>query len=510
MSEATQKADVIIVGGGVAGLYCAWRLLLDDPKKKIILFEGNHRIGGRLETDLIYVDGQLVKEEEGGTRFQKTQHTLCNLLDYLGLTEKNKQVIPFSMGDENNRFHLRGRSFTVKDVTESKNKIWSEIYKLKELEQGKSAAGILKGVIDNILSQNNLDPLNDFPKTPEQWQDFRLNLEYNNKKIYQWGFWALLVDYGLSQECITMLHDTQGFVGPYIQLVNAGIALQLLGDFPNDPHFYALKYGFGTLTKTLEKKIGEKNDFDWEVIREGCVVDSFDLKDDTYEVVVTKEKESQKFLCDKMILALPKFALEKLAATSPKLGSNKEFLKGINGVVSMFLSKINFYYHHRWWYRDFKLNAGGSYTDLPIDQLYCFEPLENEDPEGSSAITLYCSDFKGNYWQELQSMGEPFHSKDFPENPPHMVPASTVVVDQAWEQLKIMFGTRDIPKPVLTSFKRWAVDASGSAYHQWKIGANDKEMVKWIWNPVTGVYVCGEAFSDAQAWVELFVLQRRF
>jgi len=501
MSEVPEKADVIIVGGGVAGLYCAWRLLHAHPDKKIILFERYHRIGGRLQTDIIEVDGQLVKEEEGGMRFQKSQLAVCKLIKLLGFYDKD--IIPFSMGDENNRYYLRGRSFTVKEITDSKNKIWSEIYKLDELEKNQNAADILKGVMDNILSENNLDPVKHYPKTIDDWRDFRLNMEWKKKKIYQWGFWSLLIDYGLSQECITMLHDTQGFVGPYIQLVNAGIALQLLGDFPNNPEFFALKLGFGELPKTLAEKIKEYDKPDSPVIREGCVVDSFDLKDDKYEVNVTIKNKSQKFLCDKIILALPKFPLEKLAETSPKLGSNTEFLKGINGVVSMFLSKINFYYHHRWWFRDFKLRTGGSYTDLPIDQLYCFRPLDNEDdPQRPSAITLYCSDFKGNYWYELQSMGKPYHTKEFPVNPPNMLPASTAVVDQAWAQLKIMFGTRNIPKPVLTSFRRWAVDAAGSAYHQWRIGANDEELVEKIWNPATGVYVCGEAFSDAQAWVE--------
>ncbi len=69
MAKVLEKADVIIVGGGVSGLYCAWRLLLAHPEKKIILFERYHRIGGRLQTDIIEVDGQLVKEEEGGMRY---------------------------------------------------------------------------------------------------------------------------------------------------------------------------------------------------------------------------------------------------------------------------------------------------------------------------------------------------------------------------------------------------------------------------------------------------------
>lgn len=497
MSQDAQQADIIIVGGGVGGLYCTWRLLEKNPQTKILLFEQNNRIGGRLDTNLVRIDGHLVKEEQGGMRFQKTQNTLMKLIEKLGLKK-----IPFNMGDKNNIFYLRGKKFTVGDTTD--NKIWKTIYNLNKDEEDKSSADILEEVIDKILEKNHLTN-DDFPHTPEEWQNFRLNLEYKDRKIYKWGFWSLLSEYGLSQECITMLHDTQGFVGPYIQLVNAGTALQLFEDFPKDPEFFAFPLGFGTLPKTLNDKIDEilqKNQPGWKVINEGSHVNTLNYSDGKYQVVVSKQNNSFTFSSDKVILALPKFALEKLTATSTLLSSNRPFLQAINGVVSMFLSKINLYYEERWWYTKFHLNAGGSFTDLPIDQLYCFEPIEGEEKDGPSAITLYCSDFRGNYWEELQSVGEPYHTEKFPENPPDMVPASTVVVEQATKQLKLMLGADDIPNPLLTSFKRWAVDASGSAYHQWKIGANDVDLTRAIWHPHKEVYVCGEAFSDVQAWVE--------
>jgi len=503
MSNDPQQAEVIIVGGGVGGIYCAWRLLKKNPLTKIILFEQSNRLGGRLDTDIVKINNHEVKEEEGGMRFLSTQTTLQALITKLGL---GGEVIPFSMGDENNRFYLRGRSFTVKDVTESKNKIWSEIYNLNDNEKNKTSAEILLEVIYGILKQNNLPCGNpkDIPQTPDEWKNFRLNLEYNSQKIYKWGFWPLLTEYGLSQECITMLIDTQGFVGPYVQLVNAGIALQLFEDFPKDAKFSAFQEGYSTLPDKLVSEIFDietKNQPGWNVIRKECQVDSFEQKDGKYHVTI--HNNPQTFSCDKIILAIPKFALEKLYPTSPPLNSNKNFLPAILGVTSMYLSKINLYYDTRWWFTDpnLKLSAGGSFTDLPIDQLYCFEPMADNDYTGPAALTLYCSDFRGNYWDELQSLGERYNTK-LQEKYLEMVPVSIAVEGQATAQLKIMLGKEDIPHPVLTSFKRWAVDASGSAYHQWRIGANDEELTAVIWKPHDNVYVCGEAFSDTQAWVE--------
>src|SRR5215471_14737892 len=43
-----EALDVAIVGGGVSGVYAAWRLLTDGGMKKIGVFEGGDHIGGRL------------------------------------------------------------------------------------------------------------------------------------------------------------------------------------------------------------------------------------------------------------------------------------------------------------------------------------------------------------------------------------------------------------------------------------------------------------------------------
>ena len=40
--------DVAIVGGGVSGLYSAWRLKSTLPDSKIAVLEATHRLGGRL------------------------------------------------------------------------------------------------------------------------------------------------------------------------------------------------------------------------------------------------------------------------------------------------------------------------------------------------------------------------------------------------------------------------------------------------------------------------------
>ncbi|MFC0181534.1 NAD(P)-binding protein [Pseudarcicella hirudinis] len=43
-----QTIDIAIVGGGVSGVYSAWKLKKKYPSKKIVVFEGGNHIGGRL------------------------------------------------------------------------------------------------------------------------------------------------------------------------------------------------------------------------------------------------------------------------------------------------------------------------------------------------------------------------------------------------------------------------------------------------------------------------------
>ena len=40
--------DFIIIGGGIAGVYCAYKLLLSSSKYKILLLEKESQLGGRV------------------------------------------------------------------------------------------------------------------------------------------------------------------------------------------------------------------------------------------------------------------------------------------------------------------------------------------------------------------------------------------------------------------------------------------------------------------------------
>ena len=80
--------DIAVVGGGVSGAYCAWRLQQEDAGARIALFEYSDRIGGRLYT--VTLPGlPHVKAEVGGMRYIPASHVMvADLVDHLKLPTK--------------------------------------------------------------------------------------------------------------------------------------------------------------------------------------------------------------------------------------------------------------------------------------------------------------------------------------------------------------------------------------------------------------------------------------
>ena len=60
--------DVIIVGGGISGLYTAYRICNQFPDKTVLLLESSDELGGRIRTQ--YEKGFQV--EKGAARFLET------------------------------------------------------------------------------------------------------------------------------------------------------------------------------------------------------------------------------------------------------------------------------------------------------------------------------------------------------------------------------------------------------------------------------------------------------
>ena len=78
-----KKYDNVIIGGGISGLYLAYRLSQKFPNKTIAILEKYQQLGGRIYTvkKTIKELGNLkIKYEAGAGRFSNEHYSLINLL----------------------------------------------------------------------------------------------------------------------------------------------------------------------------------------------------------------------------------------------------------------------------------------------------------------------------------------------------------------------------------------------------------------------------------------------
>jgi len=521
MKNISKKSDIIIVGAGVSGLYAAWRLLRQEPKRKITILERLNSTGGRLDTDLIKIksqEGEIVdvRDEEGGMRFTYEMTELMSLFYGLQLCD---EIVDFPM--TTNRFFVRGKSFTAEEAAANNNAIWGELYNLAPAEQHQSPGTILAVIYNRILKANGVDKAPDNP-TPEFWQKFRLDYTWNGIPLNQWQMGGLFSDMGYSEECLKMMVDTVGFQAPFLSTVSAGEAWQILEDFPKNPHYHTFKYGFSTLTDTLRDEVEKMGG---EIHLTVNVNSISKTKDDGYQLDIRKttsndedfpfEGKNEKIKGDKIILAIASNAMQRLFVDSPvfrEAKKAKQIWEDVHSIVNMRLLKINLYFEKPWW-RDGDtgqpaIDFGPSFTDLPINAVYPFYPVEGPSDKKPAALTIYCDYNNTNFWQGLQNVGPLFTSKRQKEQsekePQVLFAASQAVVDEAIKQFKQLFKTHVVPQPVMTSYRNWdGEDHFGYAYHQWGLNTNDREVTKRMIKPIDDehIYTCNEAWSDMQGWV---------
>jgi len=514
-------ADIVIVGAGIAGLYCALRLFEADPTRRITIVERLNRIGGRLDTDIIeFDDGAQVREEEGGMRFNFAMAELMNLTKRMGLCD---EIVPFPMSSEGdtNRYHLRGCTFTRADAAWGSNRIWGEIYDLNENERGLGPTQIVGQVFRRVREANGDCPV---PESPDEWTQFRQTCTWNGVTLNNWHMWGLLRDMGHSEECIHMLTETIGFAGPFKAPINAGEAFQILADFPKDPAYQTFRHGFSVLPHAIADQLEEQFGDQFTILLSSNV-DRITRSSNGLEFELTEAPPGQNsnaftqdgtvktVTADQTIIAAATAGMKQLFATSPVLNQHAEadrLWAAMHAARGMSLMKINLYFDQAWWECGDvtpPVQFGPNFSSLPVNAVYPFYALNPGDkiPDGPAALTIYCDFTNTHFWQGLQSLSPTFESTmqraEDDRVPQRLWAASRPLVDEAKQQLALLFGIPSIPEPLLTSYRLWdGSDDFEFAYHQWRLGVEDSEIRAYLSQPLPGVHFCNEAISDMHGW----------
>jgi len=76
--------DIIVIGGGIAGLYTTYKIHKKSPQTKVLLIEKENRLGGRIHTFI----NKYMTVEAGAGRISGSHPLVMDLIGELGLTKK--------------------------------------------------------------------------------------------------------------------------------------------------------------------------------------------------------------------------------------------------------------------------------------------------------------------------------------------------------------------------------------------------------------------------------------
>lgn len=302
--------DIVIVGGGIAGLYAAWRLTADqipalnkleqssresaasdedaledlcnempseerrerqgderkpvNPTLKVHLYEATGRLGGRLHS--VRIPGVAVSAELGAMRYSTRHRLLTNLIvDHLKLPRKT-----FEFDVPQPAFFVRGRRLPAEDLRTSNCLHCSAPipFSLHEGERGKLPEELIAHAIWSILAELNFsDPSLKNPEVArirsrirrrklnkEDWTAIQKHGRFKDIHLYDIGFWNLLQHF-LSNEAFLLAHDCLGYES-IVDNWNAAEALPwFIQDFEPNQTLYMLPDGFRKLVSGMRRDI---------------------------------------------------------------------------------------------------------------------------------------------------------------------------------------------------------------------------------------------------------------
>ena len=513
-----ETIDIAIVGGGVSGVYSAWKLKQKYPQKKIVVFEGWDHIGGRLLSIVPPNIPNMVAELGGMRILENAQPIVVALIDELNKQlPEAEQIIkyPFPVDEPQNIAYLRGVYLRLLDFTNAPDKV---PYNLSFLEKGGTPGGIIVNAIEQIVPGITNPDL-----TEEERKLMAQNGSFAGEPLYKQGFWNVLYRV-ISGEAYQFGIDAGGYNSTLSNWNAADAIPWFLTDFGIVPQYKGFKNGFQQVPKTLADffvKLGGE-------VRLNAKLNGFEEVNGKFKLSIN----DQTIVADSLILAMPRRSLDLLAPTSPLL---QQIQTLIGSVTPRPLFKLFTTYTNPWWlavgFTNMTLDppafvpveAGRSVTDLPVRQTY-YWPLNTGKPATSGEAMLLASYDDGNnigFWDGLRpqrtkawkegsaspKIEDPFlgdAAADKSNLDWYEYQAPSKMVSEVARQLQLMHGLSHTPVVKNAAFRDWGEDPFGGGWNSWNIGVKSWEVRDRITNPIEGLnlYICGEAYSDAQGWVE--------
>lgn len=485
-----KKVDIAIVGGGISGVYSAWRLQQAYPEKSIVLFERANSLGGRIWTE--FAPGvDKVPMELGATWFSRMHLYVYPLIvDKLNLPIVSANYQP-------GLYYLRGSHLNFNDF-ENSNKV---PYQLDKDEEGKNPYIIFWEAIQAVVT--GIEKF--IPLTIDNYYqayEFLQNYQVDGVKLYQWGFWNLLST-KMSNEAHELLASSTG-ANSEVDNANAfdSIWQYLIASCPDN---FRIRDGYQLLPDTLGKNFEESGG-------KICLrhsLSSIEFSNGDVELTFEVNKEQIKVCAEKVIGSMPPAALKAI-----RIYENSKIIswpQQINAVYGVPFAKLFTVYERPWW-QDVIGGPGQisinklaiSYTNLPLLSCYYLGASNYADSGRALMIGSFADCADNSYWsgycesERFLPVKSPLSGGKL-EN----MKAPQKQVDALQKQLKLVH-QYDVPEPIDAWYHDWAPYPWGGAVHQWRPWNKSWEVAKLMMQPIENrsLYTCGEAFSEVQGWVE--------
>lgn len=535
---AIKKLDVAIIGGGVSGVYSAWRLKQKYPKQKIEVFEGGDHVGGRLlSVKPPHIPGMVA--ELGGMRIMSTQLKVNALIKELNAQLPEDQQIknyPFPVDENQNIAYLRGVHLRLSEFTTNPDKV---PYQLSFLEKGNTSGSIITNALEQIIPGITNPNLTEAERIA-----MSANAEFDGKPLYQQGFWNVLYKI-ISGEAYQFCLDSGGYNTTLLNWNAADAIPWFLSDFGNGTTYMGFTGGFQQVPihiASLFEQLGGK-------VHLNSKLTAFEWKNGHFEL----QMGNNTIHANKLILAMPRRSLDLLMPTCPQLQQIKSL---ISTVTPRPLFKVFTTYTNPWWMAAgywqtsgntttfVPVQSGRTVTDLPVRQTYYWPNSDGSPATTGRAMLLASYDDGSNIgfwdglrpqrkkaWAENTGNGPADTEKDFEvfedvdaktdngknKNAQEINPedyglnqrwqdyeAPRELVEELAQQLKQVHDLSYTPMVRSAAFRDWGEDPFGGGWNSWNIGVKSADVRDAIVNPIEGcpLYICGEAYSDAQGWVE--------
>lgn len=536
-------SNYVIVGGGPAGLYTAYRLLQSGALAQgdtLQVYEWSNRPGGRIFTYTFPkpVGSNGLYCEFGGMRFAtddnfpnqagiKEGHVLVqNMIIDMGLAEK---VVPF-LESSNRMYYLRGSNFYENSINQLQGLPYNfnsefTTYITNKVQKPYTADNILGAIATEFapnLGSTNADR--------DKWCHYYAKgyVDRSNEtasfpagtQIHTIGYWNLLYDQ-LGDEGFDYTADGTGYTSNVINW-NSADAMQANNDYGSSVKYQRLDGGYSILFEAMAAKVAELaaqfpgsgifyNQQCTALVE--CEADNstichfLDHSDPSSPTRYTVQ-------ADQLFLAMPRRSLEILSTGCPEshVLNNPKVKYFLESSIDQPAMKVVLVFDQAWWATSecqyppnlvLPPNAppdtpmsqavgGATITDLPLRMVYYFANNIPGGPglEGGPYVMLASYDdmnYSG-FWRELEFSGDFKKAPSLVRQPLHgptSVPVDSPLAGILVKQLAEAHGIdiANVPKPIGVYFQDWGQDPFGGGYHGWAAHYNICEAMDRIRAP---------------------------